>query len=202
VPHRSRPEHKARNPVLVTWRFCVGFPNLRAPRAYAVIMTAIALARDRLGMRIVEFSIQRDHIHLILEAEDAERLGKALRALGVRLARRLNALFGLRGSVLRERYHLRTLTTPKQVRNALAYVLCNFHKHRENLGDVPPDLIDECSSGLWFDGWDDGRRFPRAGPPPVSRAQTWLLRFGWKRWGLVRSSEVPSSGPARTASSR
>jgi REP element-mobilizing transposase RayT len=94
VPHRRRPEHKARNPVLVTWRFCLGFPNLRTPRAYAVVMTAVALARDRFGMRIVEFSIQRDHIHLILEAEDAERLGKALRALGVRLARRLSALFG------------------------------------------------------------------------------------------------------------
>lgn len=196
VPHRSRSDHKARHPVHVTWRVCAGVPSLRSRRASETIMLAIALATERLGVRIVEFSIQHDHIHLIVEAEDVERLGRALRALGIRIARRLNALWARRGKVFRERYHLETLSTPRQVRNALAYVLCNFHKHGVNIGDVPLDLLDECSSAVWFDGWTTPA-LPLAvtGPPPVSRPKTWLLAVGWRQHGLVRPFEVP--GPAR-----
>jgi hypothetical protein len=160
-------------------------------------MTAIALAAERLGVRIVEFSIQHDHIHLIVEADDAGLLGRALRALGIRIARRLNALWARRGKVFGERYHLETLTTPRQVRNALAYVLCNFHKHGVNIGDVPMDLLDECSSAVWFDGWTlPSLPLAVTGPPPVSRPKTWLLAVGWRQHGLVRPFEVP--GPARS----
>jgi hypothetical protein len=91
------------------------------------------------------------------------------------------------------RYHLKTLCSPRQVRNALAYVLLNVRKHwRQRNGVAPPVRLDAASSGAWFDGWSR--------PPPasevrptceVARARTWLLREGWRRHGLVDPAEVP-----------
>jgi hypothetical protein len=105
--------------------------------------------------------------------------------------------------VFRERYHLETLTTPKQVRDTNAYVLCNFHKHRVNAGDVPRDLIDDCSSGLWFDGWRPPFRGPLArGRRTVSRPSIWLLSVGWRRWGLIAPFEVPGPRSTRAATTK
>lgn len=193
VPHRSRPVHKAYQPVHITWRLCDGLPSLRSPRARSLVMRTLSRAKQHRGLRITHFSIQENHIHLINEAESAA-LGQALRALGIRLAKRLNRLWARKGKVFSERYHCETLTSPKQVRNALAYVLCNFRKHRVNVGDVRPDLVDECSSAPWFDGWAAPEpRYSAIGPPPVASPRTWLLRVGWKRWGLVRTHETPGS---------
>jgi REP element-mobilizing transposase RayT len=196
VPHRSRAPHKSRFPVHATWRLVEGLPNLRSPRAIARVVRAISLAPK--AVRVVHFSVQRDHIHLVCEARHRTALGEGLRALGIRIAKSANGLWRRRGKVFRERYHLETLTTPKQVRNTIAYVLCNFHKHRVNVGDVPRDLVDECSSGLWFDGWKPPFRGPlaRSDDAPVSRPSIWLLSVGWRRWGLIAPFEVP--GPRRT----
>jgi REP element-mobilizing transposase RayT len=186
--------------VHITWRLEGELPNLRRRPLSAIIRRAFELAKERLGLRIVHFSIQRDHIHLICESTDSRSLGEGLRALGIRIAKRLNQRWGRRGRVFSERYHRETLETPRQVRNAVAYVLCNFHKHRENMGDVPPDLLDVCSSGPWFDGWKEpSPRYVDLPPPPVSEANTWLLRAGWRKHGLIGPWEVPGPRAKRAA---
>lgn len=146
---------------------------------------------ERGEFRVCQFSVQRDHVHLLVEAAGKEALGRGMRSVGPRLARAVNRVFRRSGPVLYGRYHLRLLRTPREVRSALAYVLLNVRKHwRQRNGDAPPAGIDEASSGAWFDGWR-GSPAPSREPPPVSAPNTWLLSKGWRRHGLVGPTEVP-----------
>ena len=142
----------------------------------------------RSGFRLVHYSIQGDHTHFLVEARSREALGRGMKSLGSRLARAVNRVFGRSGRVLRDRYHLHVLRSPKAVRNALAYVLLNARKHARR---VRRELaIDPASSGRWFEGWR--QKLPRdASAPAVARARTWLLCKGWRRHGLIDALEVP-----------
>jgi hypothetical protein len=118
-----------------------------------------------------------------------------MKSVGIRLARTVNRVFGREGPVLFGRYHLRVLLTPREVRNALAYVLLNARKHwRQRKGIAPPVVLDIASSGAWFDGWKRPPPVAEAkGKPPVAPARFWLLREGWRRRGLVDPAEAPGA---------
>jgi REP element-mobilizing transposase RayT len=154
---------------------------------------SFAAACERGRFRLVQYSIQGDHVHLIAEAASARDLATGMKSIGSRFARAVNRVFRLRGRVLAERYHLHVLRTPREVRNALAYVLLNARRHLAKRGLLPRFArIDPASSGLWFSGWN--RRFQPPSsldPPPVASARTWLLRLGWRRHGLIDPAEVP-----------
>jgi hypothetical protein len=110
------------------------------------------------GFRVVEYSIQSNHAHFVIEAESAAELGRGMKALGTRLARLAKRTFATTGAVLRDRYHMRELRTPREVRNALAYVLLNVRKHRAQHGlATTPAQIDVASSGRWFAWFTDAR---------------------------------------------
>ncbi len=118
-----------------------------------------------------------------------------MKSVAARLARAVNRVFGRTGRVLFGRYHLQILRSPRQVRNALAYVLLNARKHwRQRNGVAPPVRLDAASSGAWFDGW---KRSPPATEgrslQEVARGHTWLLREGWRRHGLVDPAEIPGA---------
>ena len=118
---------------------------MRKPRNYRVVRGALASGSDRFGFRLNQFTVQSNHLHLIVEAQDRVALSRGMKGLGVRLARRLNKLWGRTGALMTERYHAVILRTPRHVRNALAYVLNNHRRHKINLGGVDP-----CASGNWF----------------------------------------------------
>jgi REP element-mobilizing transposase RayT len=192
VPHRSRPEHKRRFPIHVTLRVREHVWNLRALRCYTVLRRAFGAAKERPGFRLTHYSVQGNHMHLIVEAGDARALTRGMRGLDVWLARRLNTLMGKRGSVFADRYHVHELRTPREVRNALDYVYNNAHRHFAATGQRPAPFFDAFSSSRWFDGWTrDARAQMRTvlgeptGPPPVTEAGTWLLTIGWRRNGLI-----------------
>ncbi|MCZ6782054.1 MAG: transposase [Proteobacteria bacterium] len=152
---------------------------------------------ERGEFRVVHFSIQGDHAHLLVESAGKEALGRGMKSISARFARAVNRVFGLRRKVMEGRYHLRVLRTPREVRNALAYVLLNARRHwRKRYGTAPPVRLDEASSGAWFDGWKtavpSGSR--DAGPPAVARPRTWLLREGWRRHRRIDPAEVPGNG--------
>ena len=111
--------------MLVTMKVLAGIANLRNQRRFRRVLEGLRKAYDRFGTRIVEFSVQHDHVHLVVESRDARALSRAMQGLAVRLARGLNRSLGRRGKVFADRYHHRVLGTPRQVRYALAYVLCN-----------------------------------------------------------------------------
>jgi hypothetical protein len=131
-----------------------------------------------------QFSLQSNHVHLIVEADDGRALSRGMKGLAVRIARTLNRLWKQRGSVFSDRFHARPLRTPREVRAALSYLLHNARRHGLRLLGVDP-----YSSGPWFDGWRQGLVLATDGP--AARARTWLLREGWRRHGLIGIEEWP-----------
>ncbi len=195
VMHREREKIPGACPVHVTLRARRGLPSLRNARLVREFQRSLAQANERGRFRVVHYSLQRDHAHLIVEAKDKQALASGMKSIGARLARALNRVFQRKGPVLDGRYHHRLLRTPREVRNGLAYVLLNVRKHwRQRHGAPPPARLDAASSGAWFDGWRRMReREPDAGPQVVARPRTWLLRTGWRRHGLIDPAEVPAS---------
>lgn len=132
----------------MTTRICPGLPSLRESRAHSLLLATLKAGCDRFGYRLVEFSLQRDHFHLIVEVSDRLALTRGAKGLGVRVARALNRLWGRTGRVIDDRYHARELGSPREVRNGLVYVLHNARKHGQwGRG------IDPFSTGPWFDGY-------------------------------------------------
>ena len=138
--------------------------------------------------RILQFSVQNDHLHLLVEASDAKALSTGAQGLAIRTARRLNRHLGRAGKVWGDRHHTRALPSPREVRNALVYVLMNIKKHSRAYCDG----IDPCSSAPWFDGFVADRS-PETSrdPPPVRAPHTWLAAHGWRRRGLIDPRECP-----------
>jgi len=191
--HRPRERLDAQQACHVTLKVRPEVPSLRSVRLVRELERSFARLRKRRDFRLVHYSLQGNHAHLIVEARDPEALGRGMKALGARLARAVNRTFRRRGPVLADRYHLRVLRTPREVRSTLAYVLLNARRHARKASGVC--RCDPASSGRWFDGW---RRWPEAGllqaglrSPPVARARSWLLRAGWRRHGLIDPLEVP-----------
>jgi putative transposase len=183
VSHGARPELSGREPLLITLKMRRDVWSLRTRNAFARIMEAFVAVLEKRGIRIVHYSIQRDHIHLIVEAPDKNALSRAVQGLCIRIARKLNAMMKRKGKVFADRFHERVLRSPRQVRNALRYVLLNARKH-----GVAPDerrWTDPYSSAGAFDGFCIRIRtlWPAHFVPPIALAETWLLRIGWKRAG-------------------
>jgi len=172
-------------------------PSLRSRPFLRQLRPSLRKACERRGFRVVHYSVQRNHLHLLVESAGKEALGRGMKAISARVARATQRAFGLSGPVLHGRYHLRVLRTPREVRSALAYVLLNARKHwHERHGALPPERLDAASSSRWFDGW---RRVPVSREPPldltespeVASPRTWLLSIGWRRHGLIDPAEVP-----------
>jgi len=194
VPHRPRATHLAAHPVHVTLRAREGLPPFREQALFAAIREAIRQAsRSRAvggAFRVVHFSVQRDHLHLIVEAHDRSVLSRGMQGLAVRVARAVNRVLRARGQVIGERFHAHELRTPREVRNALVYVLMNIRKHARPR--VPALAIDSFSSAPWFDGFREAIGPPPGEKRPVVAPRTWLASSGWRRRGLISVSETPA----------
>jgi hypothetical protein len=191
--HLRRPSLASRHPVHVSLSVESNLPSLRSPKLYRLVEACLGAGKERFGLRLVHFAVQKHHLHLVVEAKDAEALARGIKGLSVRIARRLNAALGRRGRVFSDRYFARILRTPRETWAAVRYVILNSRRHgAQRHQDWDRDWIDPCSSGPWFDGWRDLRRQPPAGKPsPVAAAHSWLLRVGWRRHGLLSLDEVP-----------
>ncbi len=129
VVHRTRPVLKARFPVHVTWRMRKGVWQLRTRRCFTALARAFWGGADRFGFRLVHYSVQGNHLHLLVEARDERALARGMNGLGVRIARGLNRVMRRRGKVLADRYHGHILRTPTEVRRARQDLLTNAHRH-------------------------------------------------------------------------
>jgi putative transposase len=193
VPHRSRMPHEARSPSHVTLRAIAGLPSLRSPRGFDAIVGALGSASSQ-GFRVLQFSIQKDHVHLLLEADTPTGFDRGVRGLVIRIAKALNRVLGRRGRVWGDRFHSQILRTPREVRNALVYILNNWRKHVR-----VAEGLDPCSSARWFSGWRNV--VPMGAPSPIAAARTWLANKGWRKHGEIGLSERPRSQIYRIARS-
>jgi REP element-mobilizing transposase RayT len=186
-------------------------PSLRSERIFHAILAQLARVK-RLGVRVVHYSVQHDHLHLIVEGKHRHDLSAQMRKLFSRIALAVNAVARRRGSLFRDRHHRVELDGPTKTRNALVYVLFNDRKHHaQNGGAISEELLgelDDRSSAAWLDGWDERARPPpdaiariRARyddidglGPPLTTPKTWLAQCGWRlrgRGGAIKLHELP-----------
>ena len=196
VRHRSRLRLSAHYPCHVTLRVRSGVPSLRNARFVRAFEETLARGCDRGEFRLVHYALLGNHAHLIVEAKDRHALGRGMKSVTMRIVRAAERAFAWRGRILADRYHMRILKTPREVRNAIRYVLLNARRHasRSSRGGT----IDPASSGRWFDGWKKGtaRVDGGIGTQVVAAAHTWLLRAGWRRYGLLDPMDVPGGARA------
>lgn len=196
VPHAARPRHARHYPLHVTWRVRRGIPSLRHARLIQRLRAAFATARERFGFRLAHYSVQGNHLHLIVEAYDGRALSRGLQGLGIRIAKAVNRVHDRRGPVLAQRYYARPLTNALHVRRALVYVLFNERHHLAQRGlSLPPWWLDACSSAHEFTGF---KQHPELPPVPLKAHETtvpprsFLLRTGWQRLGHIGIEEEPA----------
>jgi REP element-mobilizing transposase RayT len=207
VCHRARPEHDPRHPVHVTMRVVGSAAGLRCKDMYLAIREATIASAKREDFRIVHMSIQRDHLHLIVEAGSKAALSSGMRGFSISAARQINKAYSERGGnrrtgrVIADRYHARPLTSPRAVRHTLAYCLSNWRKHGEDRASFAQTWkVDPFSSGALFAGWKELEGSPVFWPLPpkylpliVFRPRTWLLQ-SWDRFhARISVREVPGS---------
>ena len=207
--HKRRSQFAARCPLHVNVRVERDVGQLRRRRTYFAIRRAIETSLKRTDFRVIHVSVQREHIHFIVEADGATSLARGMQGLQIAAAHRLNAAISRERNVIRkgrvfsDRYHSVILQTPTHVRNALGYVLNNWRHHGEDNGFWSNTWqIDPFSTAAAFHGWENltssetpfddldepsGARYPIR----TATAHTWLLTTGWKRIGLLRVEDVP-----------
>jgi REP element-mobilizing transposase RayT len=205
TPHCKRPEVKLRHPLHVVLRVVPAVGSLRRRKMYQAMREATNVAAMRERIRIVHLSLQRNHVHLLVEAQDKLALSRGLQGFQISAARNINTLLGngrrrRRGRVFTDRYFASAITSPRQARHVLSYTLNNWRKHKEDLDGVASAwLVDPFSSGISFSGWKEledkhfmwpvGETYD---PLFVRLPQSWLLREAWKLSGSISAREVPS----------
>jgi len=194
VPHRPRAHVKQKTVVHVTVRLVPEVRTLRRFKLTPAMRAAFLRTKKKDGFRLCQFSIQRDHLHLACEADSNQGLSRGMQGLEISVAKRLNAKLGRKGKVFADRFHAVVVRSPRQMRNALCYILNNARRHGEAL-DSAYGGVDPFSSAWHFEGWthDRWRRGVR-GPPGeacVVPAESWLLGEGWRRHGAIGVTEVP-----------
>jgi REP element-mobilizing transposase RayT len=201
-PHRTRPRVRRSHALHIVLRPIPGFARLRRRKLYTAVRRAAGVVLARTDFRIVHISIQANHIHLIAEAHDKVALAAGMKAFQVSAARKLNAALGRTGTVFPDHYHLEIIDSPRQTRNALAYVLNNWRRHREDKTyETRTWQVDPFATAAAFFGWREANlALPRSeldGEPalPVARPEGWLLREGWKMHGPISAFEVPGPRP-------
>jgi REP element-mobilizing transposase RayT len=221
APHKKRPVLKPRFPVHVVLRVVEAIGSLRKRHKYKALREAtITVAKRELNaaetgaFRIVHISIQKNHVHLLVEADHKLALSRGMQSFQISAAKHINRMYSekmrlvqrRRGAVFPDRYYQEIIETPRQARHALSYVLNNWRKHRE---DHRPGTetwnVDPFSTGFNFTGWHEREeaivhwRGPDTYDPLVVYfPKTWLLTQGWKKSGTISFHEVPSAMSSKT----
>src|SRR4051812_94321 len=174
VPHLTRQTFSKQHPLHVTLKIRREVGDLRTDKRFLRIQRAFRYGCDRFGMRMLQFSVQGDHIHLVVEADNRDALSKGMQGLAIRLARGINRISKRKGPVFSDRYHARVLKTLAEVRNAVHYVFYNRQKHERQRGREPhPWYIDPFSSASGEACWyvDDQCRSGLV----IAAPKTWLM---------------------------
>jgi REP element-mobilizing transposase RayT len=196
VPHRTRPKISKHHPIHVVLRTRKDVPRLRRGPTYQAIRRALQHVLGEHAFRVVHMSIQHNHLHFLVEADDKKALRRGMSSLAITAARAINSVLGRKGRVFEYRYAGRPITSPRQMRNALSYVLNNWRRHHEDLRSPAAGRarIDPYSTAIHFAGWKETARFAIPDgyePLPSAEPETWLLRIGWQRHGPISVYEEP-----------
>ena len=164
VSHHGRQPLRRRLPVHVIWRVRADVRSLRGKKLFGQIREAFRRCCEKVGFRLVHFSVLGTHVHMIVEADDTAALSRGMQGLGVSIAKRINFVSPRRGSAFKDRYFARQLRTPREAANAVEYVLRNEAHHLRRMGRPVDPRAGEGFTSL--EPW-----VARLTAPP----RTWLL---------------------------
>src|SRR5262245_3565900 len=207
--HEARPAFKPYHGLHVVMRVMPAVGSLRRRSMYKALRDASITAALRERFRIVHISLQRNHVHMLVEAEHKAALARGMQGFLISAARNINSLLATgnrrrrRGKVFADRYHLEVITSPTQAHHAISYVLNNWRRHKEvQQGLASTWLVDPFSSGISFPDWqeieDQAWMWPireTYDPLVVRRPQSWLLCEGWMRSQCDSCGRKTNSGP-------
>ena len=120
VSHLKRETVTKRTPAHINFKFNC---RIKSKEGLKLLKRSIQNAQ-KMGLKVIHFSLQSNHVHLITEAEDNTILTAGMRALTITFAKGLK-----KGRVQLERYHLHVLKTLREAKHAIEYVLFNQQKH-------------------------------------------------------------------------
>jgi REP element-mobilizing transposase RayT len=183
VSHAARPAFAKPMPAHVTLRVAPHVWNLRSSRSFKRIGAAFEAARGKMGMRLVEFNVLGNHLHLVVEADDSRALSRGMQGLCIRIAKALNAMMGRSGQVFADHFHSRLLRSPTEVAQAIGYVLTNAARHFASALPAFSSLAPQMESLL-------------------AEPRGWLLRRSRYRPGAALAAEADSPAKITTGRSR
>ncbi len=210
-PHKTRPTLRGNTAIHISLRVVPAIGSLRRRFMYRAIREAtICVAMRELHdgvdgtFRIVHISIQRTHVHLIVEADHKRALSRGMQSFQISAAKQVNRELSRdlperrRGTVFPDRYHAELITTPRQARHTLSYVLNNWRKHGDDVGRSWK--VDPFSTAPVFLGWSYFENREELWRVPDTYRQlvvyfpkTWLLTKGWRKHGSLEFDEVPGA---------
>ncbi len=180
APHRRRVSPRRWASHHVTLSLKRDCPSLRTNPTFFFALQVFQEEKKRPGFRLLAWTLQRNHLHLVVEAASPEALSRSIQGIQVRLARRWNRIWKRKGRVFAGRFHSRIVQSPGDARRVLAYVLKNHLRH----GVKIPCPVDPGSSGLWTDVWLEREVWLEArkkfkveeDPPPLAPPATEIMK--------------------------
>ncbi len=177
--HHKRPALDTRVPLMITQKFRADVPNARTIVHLAAFEELLMRKQDPDLFRVIEYTLQRDHYHLIVEVPGGrEGLARAMRGFHGGLTKSWNALWRRRGGLFGS-YDECPLTNARMASNMVRYVLWNGWHH-----DICGIGADKASSARWSEAWTQPFPVPAIGLPLTYSAQTHILREAYRRFPL------------------
>jgi REP element-mobilizing transposase RayT len=128
IRHRERPKLTRLSSLHLTVKINRIKADLKNKSTLKVLKRAICNARKK-GLRVVHFSLEYDHIHLLIESPNNSTLGRGMQSLGVTMARGINLFKKSEGGVYKHRYHFRKISSSRELKRVMHYIFNNGVKH-------------------------------------------------------------------------
>jgi REP element-mobilizing transposase RayT len=190
--HKSREDFNPKHPLHINIKLEKGLPTLRAKASFKLVKQAILKARQK-GLRIIHFSVQSNHLHLLIESDGKEKLAQSMQSLCTSLAKSINSRLQRKGKVFKDRYHVHILKTLREVKHAMVYIFQNFAKHTKipNRFDPYSTLIcfkekvllglSKVNTHKLFKNESERELLKNQMQKLIDDPVTWHLNVGWKK---------------------
>ncbi|MGZ3789032.1 MAG: transposase [Bacteriovorax sp.] len=129
IRHSSRPFLKKPSSLHLTVKIKKNRADMKNKSVLGLLKRAIKNAR-RQGLKVIHYSLEYDHVHLLIEADNNYILGKGMQAFGVTLSKAINRMRKLKGGVYKHRYHFRHISSARELKNVMNYIFTNGLKHK------------------------------------------------------------------------